>query len=190
MLKIIQAPSEVLSKVATPVFENKPKITSDLKSLIKQMEESLMAADDPKGVGLAAPQVGKSLSLFITKPQDKSKVQVFINPRIILSQTPKKGLSKAKSKAKSREKKLEGCLSLKDIWGEVRRAPSIDLEYFDEKGEKHTQKFEGFMATIVQHEVDHLNGILFPKRVLEQEGQLYHSTKDEKGEMIFEPIEI
>ena len=188
MLKIIQAPSQVLSGVSEKIQGNPPKIDGNLKSLIKNMEEALDAADDPKGVGLAAPQVGKPISLFVTKPQNNSKVQVFINPQIILSEEI---LDKTKSKAKrKKDKKLEGCLSLKDIWGEVKRSASIELEYFDEKGEKHTKKFSGFMATIVQHEVDHLNGILFPKRVLEQRGKLYHSTKDEEGEMIFDPIEI
>lgn len=193
MLKIMQAPSEVLSSVAKKIEGNPPQITREIISFIKEMEKSLDAADDPKGVGLAAPQVGKSISLFITRPSDKSKVRVFINPRIIsqkLNQTQAKSKRGKHLPAGRQGKKLEGCLSLKDIWGEVKRAKSVELEYFDEKGEKHTRKFEGFMATIVQHEVDHLSGILFPKRVLEQRGQLFHSSKDEKGEMIFEPIEI
>lgn len=184
MLKIIQAPSEVLSKVSKDIEGDPPKVDPNF---IKEMEKALDSASDPKGVGLASPQVGKSLSLFIAKPTEKSKLQVFINPRIIslIDKTSPKQKGK-----KRKDKKLEGCLSLKDVWGEVKRFDMVELEYFDQKGIKHIKKFSGFMSTIVQHEVDHLSGILFPKRVLEQKGQLYKSSKDEKGEMIFEPIEI
>ena len=151
------------------------------------MEKSLDEAEDPKGVGLAAPQVNKSISLFVTKPSSKSKLQVFINP-IIISETALPH-PKIKGKKKSKDKKLEGCLSLKDIWGEVKRNDIIEMEYFDEKGVKHTRKFKGFMSTIMQHEIDHLNGILFPKRVLEQKGKLYKSTIED-GEMVFNPLKI
>ncbi|EKD85790.1 MAG: hypothetical protein ACD_37C00611G0001, partial [uncultured bacterium] len=94
------------------------------------------------------------------------------------------------SKNKRRVKKLEGCLSLPAIWGEVLRAPTVILSYQTENGKPQTKKFTGFMSTIIQHEVDHLNGILFPKRVLEQRGQLYKSTKNEKGEDEFEELNI
>jgi len=81
-------------------------------------------------------------------------------------------------------------LSLVNIWGEVERSPEITLEYLDESGKSHNRKFSGFMATIIQHEVDHLNGILFPKRVLEQNGTLYQSSKNAKGEDEFEELII
>jgi peptide deformylase len=77
-----------------------------------------------------------------------------------------------------------------NIWGEVQRSPEITVEYLDETGKAHKRQFRGFMATIVQHEVDHLNGILFPKRVLEQGGTLYHSSKNSKGEDEFEELKI
>jgi peptide deformylase len=147
------------------------------------MEESLDFATDPIGVGLAAPQVGKSLAIFIIKPTEKSKAQVFINPKITKIEEPT-------GKAKGKTKKLEGCLSLHNIWGEVERAKAVWLEYLDETGKPHHKKFTGFIATIIQHEVDHLNGILFPKRVLEQKGTLYESKKNNKGEDIFEELTI
>ena len=190
MLKIIQAPNEVLSSKAKEILGSPPKVD---RKLLKEMEEALDLAEDPKGVGLAAPQVGKSLSFFIAKPSKKSKLQVFINPRILsfgnLQTKIKKPRRRPEGSAR-REKKLEGCLSLQDIWGEVKRPNVVSLEYFDENGKKHTKKFEGFMATIVQHEIDHLEGILFPKRVLEQKGKLYKSSKDDKDELIFDPINI
>lgn len=166
------------------------KIDGRILLLIREMEEALMAAKDPEGVGLAAPQVGKLVSVFITKPSANLPVQVFINP--VVRETPTETDDKIKSKAKPRNKyvKLEGCLSLVNIWGEVRRTPRITVSYLDEKGNSHTKTFRGFMATIIQHEMDHLRGILFPKRVLEQNGKLYKSRKNEKCEDIFEEVEI
>jgi peptide deformylase len=179
MLKIIIAPNSVLSNKTKSVI----KVDKDVLALIKQMEETLNFATDPIGVGLAAPQVDKSLAIFIAKPTDKAKLQVFINPRITK-------VEESASKSKGKTKKLEGCLSLKDIWGEVERAKAVWLDYMDEAGKQHHKKFTGFIATIIQHEVDHLNGILFPKRVLEQKGILYESKKNSKGEDIFEELTI
>lgn len=182
MLEIITAPNPVLSQKSKPV----KKIDKGILDLISEMEKALEKATDPVGVGLAAPQVGKSLRIFIVKPGVNSKISVFINPKI----TNQKGkLSKAKS-ASGRTRKLEGCLSLQNIWGEVLRFNQITLEYLDSLGKKRSQKFNGFMATIIQHEIDHLNGILFPKRVLEQNGTLYKSEKDEENQDIFEEIKI
>lgn len=180
MLKIVTAPNPVLSTKAKTIA----KVDQAVLKLIEQMEESLNAASDPIGVGLAAPQVDKSLAIFIAKPSEKAKIQAFINPKIVKIEDGKVG------KAKGKTKKLEGCLSLKDIWGEVERAKAIELDYLDIEGKPHHKKFTGFIATIIQHEVDHLNGILFPKRVLEQKGTLYESKKNSKGEDIFEELTI
>jgi peptide deformylase len=187
VLKIVTAPNPVLSNIAKPVS----KVDSSVVKIIEEMKKTLLKTTDPKGVGLAAPQVGKSLRIFIAKPTDKSEILVFINPEIIeqsleLSyiKRPKKDLSKKASK------KLEGCLSLPAIWGPVLRASSLTLSYLDEQGKHHEGKFSNFLATIIQHETDHLNGVLFPKRVLEQKGILYKSHKNEKGEDEFEEIEI
>jgi peptide deformylase len=72
----------------------------------------------------------------------------------------------------------------------VERSPEIFVEFLDETGKLHKRKFTGFMATVIQHEVDHLNGTLFPKRVLEQGGTLYESKKNAKGEDEFEELRI
>jgi peptide deformylase len=155
------------------------------------MKKTLLLADNPKGVGLAAPQVGKSLQIFLAKPTDKSKILVFINPTITSNEkrltTNKLEISSQKLK---NPKKLEGCLSLPNIWGPVLRVQAWTLSFLDERGNKHTQTFKGFMATIIQHEMDHLKGILFPKKVLEQKGTLYKSHKNEKNEDEFEEVNI
>ncbi len=193
MIKIVFAPNDVLSKTAKPV----EKIDSFVQKIIREMKSALLAAKDPEGVGLAAPQIGESLRIFIAKPKDK--ILVFINPEIIeidpstskftRGQTMK-SRGAGSGSARKKGQKLEGCLSLKDIWGTVLRSPRVKLSYLDEHGKKQTKEFRDFMATIVQHEYDHLNGVLFPKRVLEQKGKLYKSSKDEKGEDVFEEIEI
>lgn len=206
MTKIITAPNPVLSEASKSYVFQKTHSTRSANSgqagsgqgdkflpgFLKDMEETLLEAHDPKGVGLAAPQVGRSVSIFMAKPTEKSKIFVFINPKILsIEQNPNNpnlpNLPKQKPK---KVKKLEGCLSLPSIWGYVKRAPVVTLSYFDPRGVQRTKKFTGFMATIIQHEVDHLHGILFPRRVLEQKGKLYKSTKNEKGEDEFEEIEI
>lgn len=192
MEKIVTAPSPVLSQIAKSVL----KIDRSVQDLLSQMKEALLSAKDPIGVGLAAPQIGKSLRIFVARPSEKSPVQVFINPKIkYLGQeevphfTNSKKVERKKPK-KSKGKTLEGCLSLPNIWGEVARSAQVELSYLDENGKKHTKKFKGFLGIIIQHELDHLNGVLFPKRVLEQKGTLYKSHKDKKGEDVFEELPL
>ena len=192
-MKIVQSPDPVLSQIAKPV----EKVDKTIKQLLVDMEKTLYKQVDPEGVGLAAPQVGKSLQIFIVKQDPESPLMTFINP--VIKKTFEKPKEKAKKKPpmtkgkKEKEDKgvqLEGCLSLKDIWGVVKRPHGIELSYQDETGKLHEKTFEGFLATIIQHEIDHLQGTLFPKRVLEQKNPLYHSAKNKKGEIEFEEIEI
>ncbi|KKS44950.1 MAG: Peptide deformylase, partial [Candidatus Gottesmanbacteria bacterium GW2011_GWA2_42_18] len=75
---------------------------------------------------------------------------------------------------------LEGCLSIPRIWGPVKRAAKIFLHYQDLTGKKYLKWFSGFEATVIQHEIDHLNGIVFTQRAVEQKGQLY---REEDGEL-------
>lgn len=183
-MQIIQAPHPVL---ATPAKHIKT-INKTILDLIESMKQTLDDAQDPEGVGLAAPQVGEGLQLFIIKESRKSPVTIYINPKVtLLSKTPPQT---KKEKEKKEGMKLEGCLSLKDIWGTVKRSPKISIKYLDEKGKEHKKICTGFIATIMQHEYDHLNGILFPRRVLEQKGQLYKSYKNDKDEDEFEEISI
>ncbi len=185
MLKIVQTPDSVLSKKA----ERINKIDSSIKLLIQEMVETLENARDPEGVGLAAPQVGKSLQLFIVKEDLDVPVKIYINPHLELLEPIQEEKAKTK-KEKDEGVKLEGCLSLRDIWGVVKRSPKVKILYEDEHGTKHEKIVTGFIATILQHEFDHINGTLFTKRVLEQKEKLYNSSKDKKGEIVFEEIEI
>lgn len=182
MLKIVQAPHPVLSKNAEPIG----KIDASLKKLVEEMTDTLNNAKDPEGVGLAAPQVGKSLRLFIVKEEPESAVEVFINPTVTLLEP----IVEEKPKKKKDGVKLEGCLSLKDIWGIVKRSPKVNISYTDLHGKMQEKVVEGFGAVILQHEYDHINGTLFTARVLEQKEKLYHSSKDENGEVVFEEITV
>lgn len=186
MLAIVKAPQQVLAEKAKFIPIKPGTLDKPTLLLIEEMKQTLAHTRDPEGVGLAAPQVGRSLQLFIAKPTDTSPVFVFVNP-VIESQESDTKPTKKKS---SGQNKLEGCLSLPNIWGFVKRYPRLTLSYVDEKGKAHKKKFTGFMATVIQHEIDHLNGVLFPKRVFEQNNKLYKSHKDEKGKDIFEEVEI
>ena len=179
-LKIVQAPEPVLSEKAKPI----EKIDKTVLQLIEDMKETLVNTTDPEGVGLAAPQVGKSLQLFIIKESKEAPFSVFMNPVVELVGKLKE------TEMEKKHSRLEGCLSLKDIWGTVKRVPKVKVSFMDETGKTKTRTFSGFFAVIVQHEYDHLQGFLFPKRTLEQAGKLYRSHKNEKGEDEFDPIEL
>ena len=166
MLKIITAPNKILSQPTQPVsiFDQR------LKQTVKQMIETLEKQTNPPGVGLAANQVGLNLSLFIIKPTKKSKISVFINPKIIKTVILRDNPSKA---GKKKMIKLEGCLSLPKIWGSIKRASRVLLQYQDLEGKMHQRWFSGFEAVIIQHEVDHLQGIIFTQRAIKQNQPLY-----------------
>ena len=97
------------------------------------------------GRGLAAPQIGENKSVFVTFVDDK--FQIYINPRMI-KRSDNKNLYK------------EGCLSCVPMWADVKRSRSITLEYTDEYGNFNIKEYDGFMARLLQHEYDHLEGIL------------------------------
>lgn len=177
MLKIVHIPNQVLFTPTKPV----KKIDQKIKKLVAEMEEALIAHKDPEGVGLAAPQVGFDLSLFIIKPKKTEPTEVFINPKI-LQTTP---YSLQPKNQKSKKIKLEGCLSVPHIWSAIKRSDSVLVEYQDLSGDWKKEWFSGFKAQIIQHEMDHLQGILFTQRALEQKQKMYQEIDDE-----LKPIEI
>ncbi len=119
-----------------------PAVTKEIKKLLKDMVETMKHAD---GVGLAAPQVGSAHRVCIAMIE--GKLAALINPKIA-------------KKSKETELDQEGCLSLPDVWLQVPRAVEIQLNYTDEKGAKQERKLSRFSARVVQHEVDHLDGVL------------------------------
>jgi len=187
MKPIVVLPNPILTTSAkmVTVFDKK------LALLVTDMKNSLIATRNPKGVGLAAPQIGQPWRVFVTRPKVTDSIRVFINPKIVhTSSILTDGIAE-------RDNKLEGCLSIPKIWGMVKRATSLTLTYQDEAGKAHEEKFGGFLATIIQHETDHVNGILFTHRVLEQKdlpagrhGKLYQAGQDETGKEILEEITL
>lgn len=156
------------------------KIDKKVKQIIADLKETLSIQEDPEGVGLAGPQIGKNLRIFVVKP--KNEIRVIINPE--LAKTELKLDVQKKSKSRKKVKKImEGCLSLPHFYGPLRRVPKIVIKYLNEKGEEKSESFEGIEAQIIQHEIDHLNGILFIDRLLEQKKPLYEYVNGEWEEV-------
>jgi len=119
------------------------EITPEIKELAEDMTETMLKSERD-AVGLAAPQVGVSIRMFVA--QTRNGPGVFINPEI--------------SKKSGKEAVEEGCLSLPGLWLKVKRAKEIELEAIDINGKKIKTKAVGLFARILQHEIDHLNGVL------------------------------
>jgi peptide deformylase len=130
------------------VSEEISVVDTDIRRLADEMLESMYAAD---GVGLAAIQIGapkRVLVMDLARKNGKKEPRVFINPKLLWT---------------SREMAVceEGCLSVPDIWEEVERPAQIRAEYLDREGRLQSLEAEGLLATCLQHEIDHLEGILF-----------------------------
>lgn len=194
-MKIVTTPNPVLIEKAKKVT----KFDKKLSEIITGMEEALKKTFDPVGVGLAAPQVGLSLQIFQLRKEPTDPIETFINPEIektsgelgLLSSTNLESASPPPGGKKPKKGKLlEGCLSIPSIWGYVKRNKTVTLSWQDQTGKHHKKTFAGFDAVIIQHEYDHLQGVLFTKYVMEQGNQLYKSEKNEKGEDVFEEVRI
>lgn len=130
------------------------EITPDILNLIKDMAETMYA---DSGVGLAAPQVGVSKRI-ITIDEDEEKLLVLLNPEII------------KSEGEAVEE--EGCLSVPGVYSEVKRSLKVAVKALNENGDPIEITKEGLTARALQHEIDHLNGILFIDKIGRMERQI------------------
>ncbi len=169
-------------KVLTTKTELVKRFDARLRKLAVEMEEILTAQFDPPGVGLAGPQIGISKAIFIMKPTPTSKTEIVINPEIL---EIKSSTNAQETDSEDKNTELEGCLSIPKIWSPVVRSTGVKLKYQDLEGVWHEKWYTGFRAVIVQHEIDHLNGILFTQRALEQGNKLYK----EDGESLL-PIKL
>lgn len=140
MLKIITNPNKILRQKASAIKDITDK---EIQKLIPEMIETMLRKD---GLGLAAPQVGQSVRMIAVRHKDGELIM--INPMIV-----KKSLLK--------EIDEEGCLSVPNIFGEVKRCKKITVKYLDGDGKQHKISAEGLFARVIQHEIDHLDGILF-----------------------------
>jgi len=123
----------------------------ELSRLLLEMVETMLVED---GVGLAAPQVGVSRRIAVMNPEPENEKTLIkmINPRIV-------------ARSDETESIEEGCLSVPGIRGNVIRPASVEVTYLDEKGSEHRMQADGLLARIIQHEIDHLDGVLFVDRL-------------------------
>ncbi len=169
-MKIITAPHPTLRKKSKPI----KKVDTKLLQFIKKLKQTLESAHNPEGVGLAAPQVNKSWRLFATRELDKNRTRLFINPTITKH-------SQNKELGENKKPQLEGCLSLPDYYAPVPRWQWVDLEFAILENDQlitKREKFIDFKARVVQHELDHLDGILFIDHSLEHDLPVYKVNEE------------
>ncbi len=142
-------------KYGNPILRMKAIKIDQIDDRIQQLVDKMIETmQDEEGIGLAAPQVAESISLLVVDMSlinEKGKPTVFINPEILASE----GESVLE----------EGCLSLPDIREEVKRPEIITLRYQTIEGEVFEKRFDELLARVLQHEIDHLNGVLFVDRI-------------------------
>ena len=141
---IITEPNKILRQISKPVVT----VNETEQKLMDDMLDTMYAA---KGIGLAAIQIGipkRIIVMDISKDEDKNEPMYFVNP-IIKNKNIKKSIYE------------EGCLSVPGQFAEVERPSKCEVEYLDYHGQKKVLKAEGLLATCIQHEMDHLEGILF-----------------------------
>ena len=141
---ILTEPNNILRQVSKPV----EKVGDQERQLMKDMLETMY---DANGIGLAAIQIGvpkRIIVMDISKDDEEKKPRYFVNPII-------------KNKDTSKSTYEEGCLSVPNQFAEIDRPSKCEVEYLDFNGEKKILKAEGLLATCIQHEMDHLEGILF-----------------------------
>jgi len=164
ILEIITYPDEFLRQPTKPV----KNINGNIQSIIDDMAETMYKAP---GIGLAAIQVGcdKSIIVYDAFPRDEKKrsLQVLINPKVIL----KEGAVISEN---------EGCLSVPDFQADVKRAACVSVEGFDIKGKPVKIERDDFLAVVLQHEIDHLNGILFIDHISALKRELYKRRMKKK----------
>ena len=158
VLEILKYPEPILKEISVEVDE----FNADLQIFIAELEQTMRAG--PGGVGIAAPQVGCLQRIVIVDVSSKPKIKqhgrlVLINPEILEWD----GMAKGR----------EGCMSVPDFTGNVIRAKNIKLRAQDERGETHDYEMDGFEARAVQHEIDHLDGLLFLDRLVSRRNDLF-----------------
>lgn len=154
MLEIVKHPNEILRRKSKDIDLNEIS-NNKFQELLREMSETMLKKD---GAGLAAPQIGQNIRVIVINKNEKG--MPLINPEIT-------------KKSWAKEIDQEGCLSVLNAKGEIYYLPvsrhkKVSCTYFDEKGKKKKIEAEGLLARVIQHEVDHLNGILFIDRAINE----------------------
>lgn len=142
--KLVLYPAEILEQPCSKIS----KFDKKLGKLLDDMYETMIEFD---GVGLAAPQIGQPVRVAIVDVDDESGTIEMVNPKIVSSSGEQTG--------------AEGCLSFPGLYGEVTRPDFVKIEAQDRKGRNYTLEADGFLARAIQHEIDHLDGVLFTSKV-------------------------
>lgn len=177
-MKIITIPHPSLRETAEKVTD----FAGNLREFLEDFQNTLTKTENPRGVGLAAPQVNTLLRIFATQIEEDARTQpqIFINPTIVAH-------SKKHTFGPDPENpRLEGCLSMPLLYGPVPRWEWVEVEFQTFVGDKLAEKkerFDGFHARVVQHEIDHLDGILFTDYALQYDLPVYRETKKELVEI-------
>ena len=157
--EIVTYPNPILKKKSKPITA----FDSELKRLVDDMAETMFAVP---GSGLAAVQIGALLQVLLmnlSENENENKYLALINPEIL----EKQGTQSDK----------EGCLSVPDYFTKVKRAQKVKVQALDINGNEHKYEFEDWLARVVQHEVDHLNGILILDRISSLKRALYKKRR-------------
>lgn len=155
-----------IREIGDPVLRTRgkdvEKITDKTRRLIDNMCSTMI---ENEGIGLAAPQVGVSQRVIVLREggEDENNCRALINPKIV--------------EQKGKKTAEEGCLSIPDRRGLVARAQKITVKALNKKGEKISIQAEEMLARVIQHEIDHLNGVLFVDKLIEMEDQFDNLTK-------------
>lgn len=181
--KILTLPNPILRQQARPITAINQKVLGVLENL----KETLITAENPKGVGLAAPQIGQSLRIILVWSSGSRRFLTMINPQIIWhSRRTRLGLPESKKSLQA----YEGCLSVPGVWGKVRRFSVIKVRWQTPTRKMVIRRFRGFTGVVVQHEIDHLDGILFIDHILQQKGKIYRVEKDKDGQTVLQEIKL
>ena len=165
VLPIVVYGDPVLRKKCEDITKEYP----NLPQIIKDMYETMYEAN---GVGIAAPQVGKAIRVFLVDASPFAEVDEDEEPEFTKEEMEQmNGFKKTFINARMIEevgeewKFSEGCLSIPKIREDVLRKPTITIEYYDEQFKKHTETYDGVIARVIQHEYDHIEGILFTDKI-------------------------
>lgn len=160
ILPIVAYGDPVLRREAENIDEKYP----ELKTLIDNMFETMYAA---YGIGLAAPQIGKSIRLFVVDAAPFAEDEDLTEEEKEIMKNFKKVFINAKIEKEEGDEWAfnEGCLSIPDIREDVFRQPQITISYLDENFKKHTETYDGLLARVIQHEYDHIEGVLFTDKL-------------------------
>lgn len=177
--KIITVPNQNLRQRSKPV----KKISSKIQKLVQDLTDTAKSQKEPEGVGLSAIQIDVPQRVFVILLDNE--FVAFINPEIT-----HRSRQKFSQVLADKDRFMEGCLSIPGYFALVDRPFRVKLKWQNIKGKWQEKQFEGKQSAYVQHELDHLNGIIFVDRALKQGNRIFQLQKDKNGEEELVEVEL